>query len=98
MGAIAQQRRVSKTRKLKRRTHYKLEVPGMVVCPNCGELKLSHRVCPVCGHYNGKQVKEIKVKEEKNDKRKLIKILVHNLKTHRRMRFSFNRTRGKNGN
>ena len=30
MGAIAQQRRVSKTRKLKRRTHYKLEVPGMV--------------------------------------------------------------------
>ena len=62
------QRRVSKTRKLKRRTHYKLEVPGMVVCPNCGELKLSHRVCPVCGHYNGKQVKEIKVKEEKNDK------------------------------
>ena len=52
MGAIAQQRRVSK----------------MVVCPNCGELKLSHRVCPVCGHYNGKQVKEIKVKEEKNDK------------------------------
>ena len=68
MGAIAQQRRVSKTRKLKRRTHYKLEVPGMVVCPNCGELKLSHRVCPVCGHYNGKQVKEIMVKEEKNDK------------------------------
>jgi large subunit ribosomal protein L32 len=94
MGAIAQQRRVSKTRKLKRRTHYKLEVPGMVVCPNCGELKLSHRVCPVCGHYNGKQVKEIKVKEEKNDK----EILVHNLKTHRRMRFSFNRTRGKNEN
>ena len=29
MGAIAQQRRVSKTRKLKRRTHYKLQVPGM---------------------------------------------------------------------
>lgn len=98
MGAIAQQRRVSKTRKLKRRTHYKLEVPGMVVCPNCGELKLSHRVCPVCGHYNGKQVKEIKVKEEKKRQRKLIKILVHNLKTHRRMRFSFNRTRGKNEN
>lgn len=67
-GSLYQQRRVSKTRKLKRRTHYKLEVPGMVVCPNCGELKLSHRVCPVCGHYNGKQVKEIKVKEEKTDK------------------------------
>ena len=68
MGAIAQQRRVSKTRKLKRRTHYKLEVPGMSVCSNCGELKLNHRVCPTCGFYNGKQVKEIKVKENKERK------------------------------
>ena len=67
MGAIAQQRRVSKTRKRKRRTHYKLEVPGMVVCSNCGELKLSHRVCPECGFYNGKQVKEIKQKENKDN-------------------------------
>ena len=67
MGAIAQQRRVSKTRKLKRRTHYKLSVPGMMVCPNCGEFKLNHRVCPTCGYYNGKQVVEPKVKEDKED-------------------------------
>jgi large subunit ribosomal protein L32 len=60
--AVAQ-RRTSKTRKRKRRTHFKLEVPGMVTCPNCGELKLSHRVCKECGHYDGKLVKEIKVKE-----------------------------------
>ena len=53
MGAIAQQRR----------THYKIEVPGMTLCPNCGEYKLSHRVCPTCGFYNGRQVKEVKVKE-----------------------------------
>ena len=69
MGAIAQQRRVSKTRKLKRRTHYKIEVPGMSVCTNCGELKLSHRVCPVCGFYKKDQkVVEIKVKEEFTEK------------------------------
>ncbi len=67
MGAIAQQRRGSKTRRRKRRTHYKISVPGMVVCPNCGELKLSHRVCPECGFYSGKQVAEIKVKEDKED-------------------------------
>lgn len=66
--AIVQQRRTSKTRKLKRRTHYKIEVPGMAVCPNCGELKLSHRVCSICGFYSGRLVKEIKVKEEKKDK------------------------------
>ena len=63
MGAIAQQRRSSRTRRDKRRTHYKISVPGMVVCSNCGELKLSHRVCPGCGFYNGKLVKEVKVKE-----------------------------------
>ena len=56
-------RKVSKTRKRMRRTHYKIEVPGMTVCPNCGEYKLSHRVCPTCGYYNGRQVKEVKVKE-----------------------------------
>ena len=49
-------RRTSKTAKRKRRSHYKLNVPGMVVCPNCGEMKLSHRVCKECGTYNGKTV------------------------------------------
>ena len=49
-------RRTSKTAKRKRRTHFKLSVPGMVVCPNCGEMKLAHRVCKECGHYNGKVV------------------------------------------
>ena len=29
-------RKTSKTRKRLRRTHYKLSVPGMSACPNCG--------------------------------------------------------------
>ncbi|MFD1426599.1 large subunit ribosomal protein L32 [Kroppenstedtia sanguinis] len=49
-------RRTSKTRKLKRRTHIKLSVPGMVKCPQCGEMKLSHRVCKECGYYKGNEV------------------------------------------
>ena len=36
-------RRTSKTRKNKRRTHFKISVPGMTECPSCGEYKLSHR-------------------------------------------------------
>ena len=56
------QRRTSKTRKRKRRTHFKITVPGMVVCPNCGEMKLAHRVCKECGHYNGRMI--IEEKEE----------------------------------
>ncbi|AMB99653.1 50S ribosomal protein L32 [Aerococcus urinaehominis] len=52
-------RKTSKSRKNKRRTHYKLEVPGMVTCPNCGELRKSHHVCPSCGHYDGKEVVQV---------------------------------------
>ncbi|EPR28072.1 LSU ribosomal protein L32P [Geobacillus sp. WSUCF1] len=49
-------RRTSKTRKRLRRTHFKLQVPGMVQCPNCGEWKLAHRVCKACGTYKGRDV------------------------------------------
>ncbi|EMR07616.1 hypothetical protein C772_00632 [Bhargavaea cecembensis DSE10] len=49
-------RRTSKTAKRQRRTHFKLQVPGMVACDNCGEMKLAHRVCKSCGEYKGKQV------------------------------------------
>ena len=64
MGAIVPQRRISKTRKRQRRSHFKLENPSMMVCKNCGEIKLAHCVCGSCGYYDGKLVKEIKVKEE----------------------------------
>ena len=49
-------RRVSKMKKGLRRSHLALNVPGMVTCSNCGELTLSHRVCPSCCFYKGKQV------------------------------------------
>ncbi|MGX6961474.1 MULTISPECIES: 50S ribosomal protein L32 [Vagococcus] len=49
-------RRTSKAKKAKRRTHYKLSVPGMSTCSNCGEMKRSHHVCPECGQYDGKDV------------------------------------------
>ncbi|MBG9982585.1 50S ribosomal protein L32 [Aerococcaceae bacterium DSM 111020] len=51
-------RKTSKSKKRMRRTHKKLNVPGMTACPQCGEFKLSHRVCPSCGNYDGKQVVE----------------------------------------
>lgn len=51
-------RKVSKTRKRMRRTHFKLRIPGMVRCDHCGEYKRSHHVCPHCGHYKGEEVVE----------------------------------------
>ena len=61
------QRRISKTRKRMRRTHFKLSVEGLVTCPNCGEMIKAHHVCPKCGYYAGKaQYLDGKlVKEEK---------------------------------
>ncbi len=49
-------RRTSKAKKGMRRSHQALTAPNMVVCTNCGELTLSHRVCPNCGYYKGKLV------------------------------------------
>ncbi|MEN6413477.1 MAG: 50S ribosomal protein L32 [Veillonellales bacterium] len=49
-------RKMSKARRDKRRANWKLTVPGFIVCPQCHELKMPHRVCPECGYYNGKEV------------------------------------------
>ncbi len=59
---IAPKRKISKARRDKRRASvWKLEAPSFSKCTQCGELKLSHRVCPGCGFYNGKEV--IKVEQ-----------------------------------
>ena len=49
-------RKMSKSRRDKRRANWKLSIPGMVECPQCHQMKLSHRVCAECGHYNGRAV------------------------------------------
>ena len=48
------QRRISKTRKRLRRTHFKLQAAGLITCPKCGAMIKSHHVCPKCGYYDGK--------------------------------------------
>jgi large subunit ribosomal protein L32 len=50
-------RRVSKTRRDKRRSSvWKLDAPTLVKCSHCSELKVPHRVCGNCGFYNGKEI------------------------------------------
>jgi len=49
-------RKTSKARRDKRRANWKVTMPGMTECPQCGTMKLSHRVCKECGYYNKKQV------------------------------------------
>jgi len=51
-------RKVTKSRRDKRRSHHALAMPGFVECPNCGELKQPHHVCSACGHYREREVYE----------------------------------------
>lgn len=57
-------RKHSQSRKNKRRSNvWKLSSPAFCRCPQCGELKLAHRVCGNCGFYKGVEV--IKMDEDK---------------------------------
>jgi large subunit ribosomal protein L32 len=51
-------RKISKSRRDKRRTHQKVDVPTTSTCPECGEATMPHRACPKCGVYRGRKVTE----------------------------------------
>ncbi len=53
-------RKISKTRRDKRRTHYKAETPQLATCPTTGAVHVYHRAYYVDGdlYYKGKVVME----------------------------------------
>lgn len=42
-----------------RRAHDGLARTYAIICQNCGEPVLRHRVCVACGHYKGRKVLEV---------------------------------------
>ena len=48
----------SKQRTAKSRTHDFAPVPTLATCPTCGATVISHRICPECGYYHGRQIIE----------------------------------------
>jgi len=56
-------RRVSSGRRDRRRAHDALKARNVVVCSNCGETRLPHRVCPNCGHYQGREILDVTERE-----------------------------------
>jgi len=54
-------RKISRTRRDKRRTHDFCTPKTTAECSNCGNIVQYHRVCTECGHYRGRQVVEVEV-------------------------------------
>ncbi|MEI8176024.1 MAG: 50S ribosomal protein L32 [Candidatus Omnitrophota bacterium] len=62
-------RRHSRSRRDKRRSANScLDTVDLSVCPECKMPKKSHRICPHCGYYKGRQVVKVGAKEEKKKK------------------------------
>ncbi len=55
-------KRHSSSRQGMRRANWKLSLPSINSCPQCGQPKLPHRICSSCGFYNGELVLPKKVK------------------------------------
>ncbi|NTU76024.1 MAG: 50S ribosomal protein L32 [Anaerolineaceae bacterium] len=64
MGPLPK-RKLSKGRRDRRRSQDALQVANLVQCSNCGEMRLSHTVCPKCGHYQGREVVAVDKDEKK---------------------------------
>ena len=58
-------RKYAKARQGKRRSHLKLGLPTLDICPQCHSPKLAHHVCPTCGNYNDRQAIEVKAPKKK---------------------------------
>ena len=57
-------RKTSKARRDKRRSNvWKLSLPSLAKCPQCGAFNLSHRVCKKCGYYKGEEIVTVNNKE-----------------------------------
>ena len=53
-------KRTSKRRKGMRRSHDSIKFTANVVeCPDCGDLKLRHHICPGCGIYRGRKIFDV---------------------------------------
>ncbi|MCC6127798.1 MAG: 50S ribosomal protein L32 [Chlamydiae bacterium] len=48
--------RVSNAKKNSRRSHHAKTPKNVSACGTCGKPRLSHRVCPSCGHYGARAV------------------------------------------
>ncbi len=56
--AVPKQRTGRASTHTRRSANDRISAPARTVCPQCGEVKLPHRVCPSCGFYRNREVIE----------------------------------------
>ena len=56
--AVPKQRKGRMSTHNRRSANDRISSPARSVCPQCGEAKLPHRVCPNCGYYKNREVLE----------------------------------------
>jgi large subunit ribosomal protein L32 len=59
-----------KSEKRNRRAANRLAKAGYVKCSHCGQPIRSHRVCPTCGLYHGKEFIKKKISTKKEEGKK----------------------------
>lgn len=57
--AVPKQRKGRMRTRQRRSVHDRIDAPARSLCPQCGEVKLPHRVCPNCGYYKGREVIQV---------------------------------------
>ena len=60
----------SKSKQGQRRMHLFLKTSKLLVCQNCKKSIPSHRACPYCGFYRGKEVVDVLSKVAKREAKK----------------------------
>ena len=51
----------------KRRSHFQPRPISLSTCPQCRTPKPSHRICPTCGYYAGREVLPIAHEERRQE-------------------------------
>jgi large subunit ribosomal protein L32 len=58
-------KKISSARRGQRRSHDRLRLPQLGLCPQCRHPKPTHQVCPNCGTYNGLDVLRLDAKSKR---------------------------------
>ncbi|MBI4268568.1 50S ribosomal protein L32 [Candidatus Uhrbacteria bacterium] len=53
-------KRLSRSSKRRRASHFSMKKQSFVVCPKCEKKVLPHRACANCGTYKGREVLKLK--------------------------------------